>query len=379
MKNNASETRGKGDRVFDVSVFRLANPVRRMRVETVSRFSSFGMFALTLAAILAALETGSCRAGVLEPEGARVPLLSDADAWKRLPAVVSGGGQRLPTWTRALAASLPRTTAAMLDLDRIHRTRSPLGPLLRGKIRWVAAQANHCDYSMAYAEADMKRAGWNKTELGDWRRDRASITDSERDVLDFAHRMTVDASEVTDAEVAQLIARHGEEKVVAMVLLLAYANFQDRILLALGVPIESSGPMPAPEVVFDRKAKPPPVPPRKRPKGRPIPQEPERIDDPFWLSMEFGDLQERLTGQRSRMGRIRVPTWEQVLHVMPPEVPRPENPVRIRWSLVTMGYQPEMAAAWSACTRAFGAEAQQDRVFEESLFWIVTRSIHCFY
>ena len=54
-------------------------------------------------------------------------------------------------------------------------------------------------------------------------------------------------------------------------------------------------------------------------------------------------------------------------------------PIRIRWSLVTMGYQPEMAAAWSACTRAFGQEAKQDRVFEESLFWIVTRTIHCFY
>jgi hypothetical protein len=68
-----------------------------------------------------------------------------------------------------------------------------------------------------------------------------------------------------------------------------------------------------------------------------------------------------------------------VLRVLPPEVPRPEQPVRIRWSLVTMGYQPELAAAWSACTRAFREEARQDRVFEESLFWIVTRTIHCFY
>ena len=28
---------------------------------------------------------------------------------------------------------------------------------------------------------------------------------------------------------------------------------------------------------------------------------------------------------------------------------------------------------------AFGEEAKQDRVFEESLFWVVTRTIHCFY
>ncbi|MGO9470213.1 MAG: carboxymuconolactone decarboxylase family protein [Isosphaeraceae bacterium] len=345
----------------------------------VSRFSSFGILALTLATILAVLDPRCCNASVLEPERARVPLLSDDDAWKRLPAVVSGGGQRLPAWARALAGSLPRTTAAMLDLDRIHRTKSPLGPLLRAKMRWVAARANHCDYSMAYAEADLKRAGLSDAELRVLKGDGANVPDAERDVLDFAHRMTVDASEVTDDEVARLITRYGEEKVVAMVLLLAYANFQDRILLTLGIPIEAGGPMPAPEVVFDRKAKPPPVPPRERPRGRPIPKEPERIDDPFWLSLEFGDLQERLTEQRARSGRIRVPTWEQVRRVLPLEVPRPEKPVRIRWSLVTMGYQPEMAAAWSACTRAFGAEAQQDRVFEESLFWIVTRTIHCFY
>ena len=69
----------------------------------------------------------------------------------------------------------------------------------------------------------------------------------------------------------------------------------------------------------------------------------------------------------------------EVLRVLPPSIPKPEKPVRIRWSLVTMGYQPELAAAWSACTRAFGQEAKQDRVFEESLFWVVTRSLRCFY
>ena len=57
----------------------------------------------------------------------------------------------------------------------------------------------------------------------------------------------------------------------------------------------------------------------------------------------------------------------------------PPPPVRIRWSLVCSGYQPELAAGWSACTRAFGEEAKQDRVFEESLFWVVTRSLQCFY
>ena len=39
--------------------------------------------------------------------------------------------------------------------------------------------------------------------------------------------------------------------------------------------------------------------------------------------------------------------------------PKPKNPIRIRWSLVCMGYQPELAAAWSACTTSLrrGGEA----------------------
>jgi hypothetical protein len=81
----------------------------------VSRFSIFGILASALATMLAVDEPGRCLAAVLEPETARVPLLSDEDAWKRLPAVVSGGGQRLPSWARAFAGSLPRTTAAMLE------------------------------------------------------------------------------------------------------------------------------------------------------------------------------------------------------------------------------------------------------------------------
>ena len=253
---------------------------------------------------------------------ARVPLLSDEEAWKRLPAVESGGGQPLPSWARALAGSLPRTTAAMLDLDRIQRTRSPLGPLLRGKMRWVAARANHCEYSMAQAEADLKRAGLDEAGLRRLKGDHKDFPEPEQAALEFAHRMTVDAAEVTDAEVAGLIARYGEAKVVAMVLLLAYANFQDRLLLALDVPIEAGGPLPPLEVRFNPKAEPPAVPTRQRPEGRPVPEEPERIDDPFWLSMEPGDLQGRLTEQRSRPGRIRVPSWEEVLRVMPPEYPQ---------------------------------------------------------
>src|SRR5271168_1933841 len=87
--------------------------------------------------------------------GSIFPVSSDEECWRKLPPAEKGGGNALPTWARAMAGAMPRTTAAMLRLDYLHRTRNPLGPELRGKMRWVAGRANDCEYSMACAEADL--------------------------------------------------------------------------------------------------------------------------------------------------------------------------------------------------------------------------------
>jgi alkylhydroperoxidase family enzyme len=307
---------------------------------------------------------------------ARVPVLKGADAWKRLPSAEKGGDTPLPVWARALADAMPRTTAAMLELDYLHRARSPLDPKLRGRMRWVAANANRCAYGEAYAAADLRRAGLDEAALkelgGDW----ANLSEKERAALTFARKLTLAADTVTDDEVKALIKTYGEKDVVAMVLLLAYSNFQDRLLLALGVSVEEGGPLPPAEVRFDRAGEPPTVPARKAPEQPAKAPRLPAADE--WTPFDFAGLQSRLGQQRDRPGRIAVPSWEEVLRGLPKDYPA-NRPTRIKWSLVCMGYQPELAMGWGACTRAFGQEAKQDRVFEESLFWVVTRSLNCFY
>jgi alkylhydroperoxidase family enzyme len=309
-------------------------------------------------------------------ESARVPLLKDAVAWKRLPAAEKGGGAALPSWARALADAMPRTTAAMLELDYLHRARSPLDPQLRGKMRWVAAHANRCDCGEAYAAADLRRAGVDEAAVKELAGDWAKLPEKERAALTFARKLTLAADTVTDEEVAALIKLYSEKDVVAMVLLLAYANFQDRLTLTLGLSVEEGGPLPPLEVRFVRDGEPPSVPPRKAPKE--APKAPEKTAGGEWTDIDFAGLQTRMGKQRERPGRVPVPSWEDVRRGLPKDYPV-SRPVRIRWSLVCLGYQPELAAGWSACTRAFGEEAKQDRVFEESLFWVVTRSLNCFY
>jgi hypothetical protein len=162
-----------------------------------------------------------------------------------------------------------------------------------------------------------------------------------------------------------------------MVQLTAYSNFQDRLVHALGLKVEEGGPLQPVEVALDPNAM-VNVADRVAP-DRAAPPVPERLDDPEWTSLNDTEIRGLLSKQQKREGRIRVPTWDEVLAKLPPGASHPPKPVRIKWSLVCMGYQPMLGSAWSACTRGFALDAQQDRVFEESLFWVVTRTIHCFY
>ncbi len=303
---------------------------------------------------------------------ARVPLLSDEQAWKKLLAAEQGAGQPLPPWARALAAALPHTTAAMLELDHVQRTSTALDPILRGKMRWVAARANGCSWTEAQARADLVRAGLSESGLkalaGDWK----GLPEKERAALSFARKLTTAAYAVADEEMAGLIRDHGDKQVVAMVLLLAYSNFQDRLVLALGLSPDSHPPL-APLAVRFRAAQVERA-PRKMPEP-PADPVPERVVDEPWRAMNFGRLQELLEGQKARAPRIAVPSWDEVKQ----HLPSAARPVRIKWSLVCMGYQPQLAGAWGKCLRTFGQEARQDRVFEELVFWVVTRELHCFY
>ncbi len=334
--------------------------------------------ATSLLAALLSITCGSALADQGAGSPPRVEALNDAEAWRCLPAVEQGGNPPLPIWARVLARSLPRTTVAMLELDRLHRAKSPLGPVLAGKLRLVAAEANRCAYSRAFAAADLRRAGLDDAGLKAVAGDHSRLPSSEAAALDFARKLTLTADQVTDDDVARLMTDYGPAKVTAIVLLLAHANFLDRLLLALDVPVEPGGPLAPLEVRFSKSAA-TIIPGRIKPRGKAAPAVPERVDDPEWGSVNFDDLQKSLNGQKARPGRVRVPSWEEVLKALPPGYPAPKRPLRIRWSLVCLGYQPELAAGWSACTRAFGEEANQDRVFEESLFWVVTRQIHCFY
>ncbi len=307
------------------------------------------------------------------------PMLSDEETWAKMPRADKGQGIALPSWAKAVAVHLPKTAAAMLELDWAQRTKSPLDPALRAKMRWVVAHANKCQYAEATALADLKRATGSDAAgqtlagpLGGW-------PEADREPLEFAKLLTRSASTIPDGLFAQLRERFGDKKTASMVLLAAYGNFQDRIILGLGLPLEEKGPMPPLEIAFAKGAfqSAPILPEQKELPTLLAGGETVVSKDPEWSQLTFSELQNRLEKQRSRTPRLPIPTWEEVKKGLPPEFT--SRPTRIIWNLVCSGYVPELAVPWSMSTRTMWAEAGQDRVFEESLFWIQTRSIRCNY
>jgi alkylhydroperoxidase family enzyme len=266
-------------------------------------------------------------------------------------------------------------------VDLAHRTQSPLDPKLRAAMRWVVAAANGSPHGMVYSEFDARRAGLDGAKFSALQDDDLSaFSPEEQAALEFARKMTVESSKVTDDEFAALVRAFGEKQVAAMVLLAAYANFQDRLLTILGAPVDNDGSLPPIEVVFKSEflsshsapAAPPVIPDLPEPSGT------ERLDDE-WAAVSYEDLQRKLDLQRSRPTRVRVPAYEDVMNGLPPGTPMHGR--LVGWTLVAFGYCPELAVPWETLMWVNGEEngRRLDRVLGLGLFWIVTRTIDCPY
>lgn len=312
-----------------------------------------------------------------------VPLLSNEDTWQRLPKAVQGDQALLPNWARQLAGHLPRTTAALLELDLAQRTRSPVAPGLRAAMRWVSARANGCRYAETVALADARRAKIGEAQLDESNGPQlANWTDGERAALEFARKMTVASDSVTDDEFAALVGHFGEHQAASMVLLMAYANFQDRLLLCLGTPLEPAGPLLPVDVAFEPGAltlptTPPPA--LKTPPPATLANEVLAGPDADWKAVSFDVLQERLEFQRNKPTRLRIPEWHEVERQLPEGLMRRSSD--IVWYRIVFGYAPELAVPFEIFMRTAGAEANPhwDRIFGGSLFWVTTRAINCPY
>ena len=160
---------------------------------------------------------------------------------------------------------------------------------------------------------------------------------------------------------------------MALVALVAHASFQDRVFLALNITPEADG---VPPPVTTRFARPKPK-TSDSPKSAPRPV-PKVDGDPAAITDTWLRLQRGLETQRKRPGRIRVPSREEMTRRLGEGNPALWQ-ADINWSRVAYGYQPELTEAWFDCSGAFRQESSLDPMFTNSIFWVVTESLQCFY
>lgn len=303
---------------------------------------------------------------VADPPADPFPAAPAAEVWKALPRQ----DPALPAWAGPLVRPLPKTVAAMLDLDHTQRAKTPLGPALAAKVRWVVFDTLNCGYGRQSAAADLKRAGGTPADLKALDAGPGGWPAADKPLLTFARKLTRAGYTVTDAEVEGLVKSLGAEKTVALAHTVAYANFQTRIIEGLGIKPTDADPPPAAEVTWDRDALAKvPAPARPDwPAALKVTVPEAAFIKPEWEPLTLDEVEGNVGKQQARPGRVPLP-----------DAAAPGGSSRIVWSRVSMGYQPQLTTAWFTAMRTHTAEAKLDAVFENSVFWVVTRTNDCFY
>jgi hypothetical protein len=191
----------------------------------------------------------------------------------------------------------------------------------------------------------------------------------------FARKLTLAGHAITDEEFKELLRHFSPDEVTAIVHTVAYANFHNRIVLALGVKGEGIIADPV-ALKFDLDAAKVKAP--DRPPWDDLKQVKEgglsvRVE---WGRDGFDELNAAMEKQKERKPRMPLPDKSVYDKLTPREQ---ESSRKILWNTVSMGYQPELTRAWFAVLYTFYEEAKVDRVFTNSVFWVVTRTNDCFY
>jgi hypothetical protein len=95
-----------------------------------------------------------------------------------------------------------------------------------------------------------------------------------------------------------------------------------------------------------------------------------------WELENFATIRNKLSAQKNRSPRIPLPD-PALMEFLPPE--ERQRSEKVIWSRISLSYQPELTQGWFKLMRTFRQESNLDRVFSNSMFWVVTRTNQCFY
>ncbi len=166
-----------------------------------------------------------------------------------------------------------------------------------------------------------------------------------------------------------------------MVLLLAWANFHDRLMLCLNIRPDPTTPAVPLDVEFPAEAfviRTTPPQPSGQVSATGVTTD-AAADHTVSNAESYDDLQLRLESQRARPTRLKIPEWDAIVRNLPEGLM--QRPTEIIWYRIVFGYAPELAVPFELVMRTAGSEAGSgwDRVFAGSLFWVTTQAMQCPY
>jgi len=103
------------------------------------------------------------------------------------------------------------------------------------------------------------------------------------------------------------------------------------------------------------------------------------VDEANWVAFSYDEWQKRIEAQRNKPTRLRIPEWSEFEQDLPAGMMT--KPSDIIWYRIVFGYAPELAVPYEYFMRTAGTEVSRnwDRIFGNSLFWMVTRGMKCPY
>ncbi|WP_169973075.1 carboxymuconolactone decarboxylase family protein [Tautonia rosea] len=159
------------------------------------------------------------------------------EAAKRLGDRVAGTDEPLPHWVRLLA-QFPGVGVERVAILKAAEQEGSLDPMLRAQVAWVSARHDRAWYAIGHALNRLRALGASDEQIQALDGDRSDFTESERRVLAFAERLTVDPALVTDADVAKVRSFLSDHEVAELIAVVAESVFFNRLTEAAALPLE---------------------------------------------------------------------------------------------------------------------------------------------
>lgn len=168
---------------------------------------------------------------------ARIKLVEPQDASVEMQNIYEHRLRGRPVNIHKAMAQVPQSLTPFIAMyAAVGRT---LSPRLYELVYLRVSMLNRCEYCTQHHRASSQRAGLTASDREALRDPQASsLADSEKAVLAYAEKVTKNPAQITDEDVERLKRDFNDAQIVDMHLLIALANFTNRITGPLDLEVE---------------------------------------------------------------------------------------------------------------------------------------------